>query len=431
MAEMSVEKISTRDAKLWRAIMIWACGGLFYCYQFIFRVSPSVMTEDLRIAFDANAFQIGNLSSYYYIAYAMLQIPIGLLLDRYGPRKMLTLSCLMCTVGGIVFANAYTMPVASVGRFLMGAGSSCAFIGTLKLATLWFPLERVGFAAGVTMLLGFMGAAAGSPLAILIEHFGWREVIYLISLGGVLLSLIIWGIVRDAPKEKLALLKEASEGQSLLFGLIKVISTPQVWLLAIYGCLMYVPIAAFADLWGVSFISKVYDVDRKIAAAMVSLVYVGAALGGPILAGLSDRLVSRRFPMILGASATLVLYIIVIYTSSIPQPLMFVLMFLAGFFFTGQVLCFAAVCEQIPVSVSGVGVGFTNMIVMMSGVIFEPLVGFFLDQSAVQSGSAPGIYSIADYRFALMSIPLMILIALILSKWFIRETHPRLKQKAR
>ncbi|MGN6670596.1 MAG: MFS transporter [Candidatus Nucleicultricaceae bacterium] len=429
MAEMSVEKISTRDVKLWRAIMIWACGGLFYCYQFIFRVSPSVMTDDLRVAFDANAFQIGNMSSYYYVAYAILQIPIGLLLDRFGPRKLLTLSCLMCTIGGIVFANAYTLPVASVGRFLMGAGSSCAFIGTLKLATLWFPLERVGLAAGVTMLLGFMGAAAGTPLAILIEYFGWREVIYLISLGGVLLSLIIWSIVRDAPKDKLALLKEASEGQSILFGLIKVISTPQVWLLAAYGCLMYVPIAAFADLWGVSFISKVYEIDIKVAAPMVTAVYVGAALGGPILAGLSDRLVSRRFPMILGAMATLILYMIVIYTSFIPQPVMFVLMFFCGFFFTGQVLCFASVCEQIPVSASGVGVGFTNMIVMMSGVVFEPLVGFFLDQSAAQTGSVAGVYSVEDFRFALMSMPLMILIAFILSKWFIRETHPRLNQK--
>lgn len=428
MNQMTLEKDPTRRSMLLRAIMIWACGGLFYFYQFIFRVSPSVMTEELRVAFDANAYQIGHLTSYYYIAYALLQIPIGLLLDRFGPRRLLTFSCFLCAVGGVVFASAYTLPVASTGRFLMGAGSACAFIGTLKLATLWFPLDRVGLAAGVTMLLGFMGATtAGAPLAMLIEYFGWRDVMYIISLGGVLLCGVIWSVVRDAPREKLDLIKEAIDNQPILFGLIKVISNRQVWFLAFYGCLMYVPIAAFADLWGVPFIAKAYDIDRKIAAAMVSLVYVGAALGGPILAWLSDYVVSRRFPMILGAISTFVLYIIVIYCSVIPEATMFVMMFLAGFFFTGQVLCFASVCEQIPVSASGVGVGFTNMIVMLSGVIFEPLVGFFLDMSATKNGVHLGTYSVYDYRFALLSIPVMLFIAIIISVWMIKETHPRLK----
>lgn len=432
MVQMGLQTEAVRRSLLWRAMTIWACGGLFYFYQFIFRVSPSVMTEELSTAFDANAYQIGNLTSYYYIAYAILQIPIGLLLDRYGPRRLLTFSCLLCTLGGAVFANAYTMPVASLGRFLMGAGSACAFIGTLKLATLWFPLEKVGFAAGVTMLLGFLGAtSAGAPLAILIEHFGWREVMYIISLGGIALSALIWSVVRDAPRDKMALLKESSRSQPILFGLITVIGNKQVWLLALYGCLMYVPVAAFADLWGVPFISKLYALDRKVAAAMVSLVYVGAALGGPVMAWLSDRMVSRRFPMILGACMTLLLYSLMVYVSVVPEILMFPVMFFAGFFFTGQVLCFASVCEQIPVSASGVGVGFTNMIVMMSGVIFEPLVGYFLDLSATKTGSALGSYAVADYRFAFLSLPLTLLIAFIISRWFVVETHPLLQKRER
>ncbi len=197
------------------------------------------MTEELRTAFDANSYQIGNMISYYYIAYAILQIPIGLLLDRYGPRRLLTFSCLLCALGGAVFANAYTMPVASLGRFLMGAGSACAFIGTLKLATLWFPLEKVGLAAGVTMLLGFLGAtSAGAPLAMLIEHFGWREVMCIISLGGIALAALIWNVVRDAPRDKMSVLKESTQSQPILFGLITVIRNKQVWLLAFYGCLM-------------------------------------------------------------------------------------------------------------------------------------------------------------------------------------------------
>jgi sugar phosphate permease len=421
---MSIEnKLSVSPSKVSKkALLIWACGGFFYFYQFILRVSPSVMTEDLMNAFAVQGCTLGILTAFYYNAYAGLQIPLGMLLDRFGPRRLLTFSCFLCTLGSVLFASSNYLSVASLGRLLMGAGSACAFIGTIKLATMWFPLERIGKVVGFTMLLGTLGATfAGAPLAALVELVGWRQSLFIISILGAGLCVVIWSFVRDRvqPSEEL----EKTKAPRILQGFITVITTRQVWLLALYGSLMYVPLSAFADLWGVSYIIQLYGVDRKIAGSLVSMIYVGVAVGAPMAALFSDYLKKRQLPMMIGAASSLILYGFIVYCPGIPLELMYVLLFLAGLSFSPQMLCFASVCEQIPLAASGVAVGFTNMIVMASGVIFEPLVGFLLEHSAKGAvvGGIP-LYTVLDFRFSLTTLPLSILGAFILT-FFIQETY--------
>jgi sugar phosphate permease len=429
---MSIEnKLSVSPSKVsQKALLIWACGGFFYFYQFILRVSPSVMTEDLMKAFAVQGCTLGILTAFYYNAYASLQIPLGMLLDRFGPRRLLTFSCFLCTLGCVLFASSNYLSIASLGRLLMGAGSACAFIGTIKLATMWFPLERIGKVVGFTMLLGTLGATfAGAPLAALVELVGWRQSLFIISILGAVLCVVIWSFVRDRvqPSEEL----EKTRAPRILQGFITVITNRQVWLLALYGSLMYVPLSAFADLWGVSYIIQLYGVDRKIAGSLVSMIYVGVAVGAPLAAFFSDYLKKRQLPMMIGAAFSLMLYGIIVYYPAIPLELMYVLLFLTGLSFAPQMLCFASVCEQIPLAASGVAVGFTNMIVMASGVIFEPLVGFLLEHSAKGAvvGGVP-LYTVEDFRFSLATIPLSILGAFALT-FFIQETYPtRKKAKA-
>lgn len=408
--------------------LIWACGGAFYFYQFIFRVSPSVMTRDLMQAFKVDGYSLGVLTAFYYNAYALLQIPIGILLDRLGPRRLLTFSCLLCTIGSVIFAQADTLMLAAVGRFFMGAGSACAFIGTLKLATLWLPIRRIGLISGFTMFLGFLGATtAGHPFAHLVEHLGWRNSFHCISFIGVLLAGVIWLIVRDHPKAQPSLRKNgpppAPEKPDLLFGLRLVFKNKEVWLLAIYGSLMYVTLSGFAELWGVPYLSVVYSLDKKAAASMISMVFIGSALGGPLMALLSDYKKSRRLPMMFAAGSTLILYSCILYFPSLPPSFLYCALFFAGILFTGQVLCFASVCEHVPVSVSGVAVGFTNMIVMLSGVICQPLIGWLLDRTSkgtLQDGIAT--YAPEHFKVALSIIPFSLICAFILV-FFIKETY--------
>lgn len=403
---------------------IWACGGLFYCYQFVLRVSPSIMTPDLMRAFQVNGCALGVLSAFYYYAYDALQIPLGFIMDRFGPRRVLTFSTSLCVIGSFLFASATTLPLASVGRLLMGAGSACAFIGTLKLATLWFPPQKVGKVIGFTMVLGTIGATSGgAPMAFLLDYIGWRSSLFLMSGLGLILALTMWMVIRD---KNTSSLKEVSlpSAQDLWKGLSQLLRTSQFWFIAIYSSLMYVPLAAFADLWGVSYLSTVYNLDHKIAASAIAMIFFGIAIASPITTYLSDYFQTRRYPMIISAICSIILYIIVIFIP-VSLPIMYVLLFFTGISFTGQLLGFAAICEIIPTSMSGLTLGLTNMTVMLSGVIFQPFIGWVLDK-AWDGKIVQGLpfYTLENWKIALSSIPICLFLALFLT-YFIRETFAK------
>ncbi len=403
---------------------IWSCGGLFYCYQFVLRVSPSVMTNDLMVAFQVNSYVLGILSAFYYYAYDALQIPLGFIMDRFGPRRVLTFSTLLCVVGTFLFATADALSLASVGRLLMGAGSACAFIGTLKLATLWFPPQKVGKVIGFTMVLGTLGATSGgAPLAFLLEHIGWRSSLFLMSGLGLILASAMWFIIRDKNSSTVSETSFPS-ARDLGKSLTRLLKTPQFWFIAVYSSLMYVPLAAFADLWGVPYLSTVYHIERKIAASAIAMIFFGIAIASPITTYLSDYFQTRRKPMIIGATFSLFFYIIIVFIP-VPLPLMYVLLFLTGASFTGQLLGFAAICEIIPSSMSGLTLGLTNMIVMLSGVIFQPFVGWVLDKfwdGKIEQGIP--FYTLTNWKFALLSIPVCLLIAIVLT-CFMHETFEK------
>ena len=128
--------------------LVCSLAALYYCYEYLLRVTPSVMEGPLREHFGLSAAGFGFLSAFYYYAYVPLQVPVGVLLDRYGPRVLLTTACLICVIGTFLFAGTSVFWIAAVGRFLVGFGSAFAFVGVLKLATIWLPEDKLAMVAG-------------------------------------------------------------------------------------------------------------------------------------------------------------------------------------------------------------------------------------------------------------------------------------------
>lgn len=329
----------------------------------------------------------------------------------------------------MMFASSHTLTIACAGRFLMGIGSAGAWIGSLKLATLWFPADRMGMIIGATMFLGTMGPFFGGPLlANLVDYAGWRQAMYLLGTIGILLVIFMWIFLSDRSPDYPSVSAEAQPPESILKSLQKVFFVRQVWINAAFAMLMYVPIAAFADLWGVTFIQDLYHVEKPLAASVISSVFFGISIGAFVSAYFSDRIGSRRLPMVIGVIGSLITYSLIIYMPGISLTIMYGLTFLTGFFFTGQLMCFASAVEMVPVSSSGVVVGFTNMVVMLSGVIFQPFVGWLLDSSRRMTQDVPlhsSIYTLQDWKFSLTSIVICLVIALFLVI-FIKETHPKM-----
>lgn len=378
--------------------------------------------------FNVQSYSLGILSAFFYNAYALMQVPIGMIVDRFGPRKILALSCLTTVMGTLIFSIAKSLSMASFGRLLIGAGSACALLGSIKLITLWFPPQRVGRLIGLTVFLGTLGASIGGPaLAFFIEKTDWKFSFLLLAALGLCLTFTIWYVVKDKNPEENPWnrsLNTKNGSASLLKGLLTIIRMPKIWIIAIYSALMYVPIAAFADLWGVPFMKEIYSLDRPAAASVISMIFIGAAIGSPISTFLSDHYKTRLWPMMIAAIGSLFVYAIIIYMPGIPLSVMCILLFLAGIFYSGKILSFASICDIVPHSINGVAIGFANMTVMLSGVICLPLIGGLLDefwQGKITNGLPD--YTLNEWRFALIPIPLSVLIAFLLLR-FIPETFP-------
>lgn len=414
------------EAKAW---FVWSFAAFFYLYQFVLRNFPGVMTEDLMRDFSVEACALGVLTAFYLVSYSSLQIPVGLGMDKFGPTRLLRGAVLLCALGTALFGLADSFYIACFGRLLIGMGATCAFLGSLKLATLWFHPEKLALVVGFTMLAGKIGATFGqAPLALLIDVFGWRgSLLYVVVPIGFLLAGGIWIFVRDTPPEgPLAPITSADTRLKTLFIHLKDIAIDyRIWALGFYGALMYVPMLAFVDLWGIPFLTKLYGIDRATAGTITTMFYVGVGIGSPVVALLSNYYQMRKVPMAIGAILSIACNVLIIYMPDVPLSAMYGLLFAAGFVFSAQPLIFASVCQLTPLTSNGTVVSFTNMIVMMLGLIMQPLVGWFLDlawSGAIQNGVP--YYSVSDYRFALLSIPLSLILALLLMP-LIPETFPK------
>ena len=409
--------------------MIWGLASLFYFYQFILRGSPNVMADALMTDFAINASSFGLLTACYYYVYAFLQIPVGVFLDRFGPQKVLRLAIILCISGTLVFSFAHNLWIAALGRALIGAGASAAFLGTVSVSHLWFPPERLAVIMGVSIAFGTLGGmAANLPLALLLDVMHWRATLWVLVGLGVVLGIFMWAIIRNPPPS-------ASSHDTLnnwpdaMKALKVVLRYRSIWSIGLYGSLMYLPLTVFTDVWGTSFLVHAAGMDRATASMGVMMVLVGCGIGAPLMAYFSDVLKARRFPMFLSALLSIVVSAFAVCVPGLSHTALFVLLFLVGLCMTGQTLVFVSACEKMPAHISGMVAGVLNMIIMMGGVIFQPLTGFVIDffWDGTLSAGVP-VYQAIDYRLAMAILPLSALLSFALT-FFLPETHPEKAQE--
>lgn len=410
-----------------KAWFVWGIAGLFYFYQFILRASPNVMADQLMDAFAIQATSFGFLASCYYWTYTLLQVPVGVLLDHYGPKAILRVAVLLCSGGVLLFAVADHFWLAVLGRTLIGAGAASAFLGTVRLSTLWFSPAHLAVVVGLTVTLGKMGGVfANYPLTMLVDAVNWRGSMALLSLIGFGISALVWLFIRNGPKDQLGYQKGGHETwRDVWVSFKELLTIPNVWWVALYGAFMYTPVTVFTDVWGLSFLTHVHGMDSGTASLGVTMILVGCAVGAPLIALFSDSVRGRWIPMALSAFLSLAATAILIWAPSLSLTLSFVLMFFMGIFVTGQTLIFIAACEKLPPHMSGMAIGVVNTVVMLGGVVFQPLVGSILD--LLWKGESLGclrLYSASDYRWALSIIPISIGIA-CLGMLRIQETYPK------
>lgn len=413
--------------------LICGLGALFYSYEYLLRIAPSAMEMPLREHFNLTATGFGHLSSIYYYAYVPMQLPVGLMMDLYGPKRLLTFACMICVIGVFLFTGTNNFWIAASGRFLVGLGSSFAFVGVLKLATIWLPENKLALVSGTTAALGTIGAMLGDNLLeLFVEGSGWIKTLNVIAVFGIFLSIVLWFGIHDK-KGRHRQSGTISTFKKSLIDLGIIIRNKQIWVNGLFGCLVYLPTTVFAELWGIPYLKHAHGLSAQSAGLANSLLFLGFTLGAPLMGYLSDRVARRKLPMFVGASGASVLMLIILYVPGLTETQVQMLMFALGLFYSAQAIVFAVGRELSPGEAAGTAMALTNMIVMLGAMLLQPLVGSLLDFSfslrkgaaistALVTDNAHNLYNVIDYQFALGFIPLGMFIAACLT-FFLRETY--------
>ena len=417
--------------------LVCGLGAVYYCYEYLLRIAPSVMESPLREHFNVSAAGFGLLSAVYYYAYVPLQVPVGILLDRYGPRLLLTLACFVCVIGTFMFAGTNLFWVAACGRFLVGFGSAFAFVGVLKLATIWLPEDRLAMVAGFAAALGTIGAMIGdNVMSHIVVQCGWRQTVNWSAYIGLVLAVILWFGVRDRKKNQRRSGTISSLRKSMV-DLLIIAKNKQTWINGFIGCLVYLPTTVFAELWGIPYLEYAHGLTHKSAAFANSLIFFGFMLGAPMMGFISDRLKRRKAPMFIGACGASVMMLTILYFPGLQETQLDCLLFVLGLFYSSQCIVFAVGRELSPAEAGATAMAMANMIVMLGALLLQPLIGRLLDYSLsrhepvsmleqVSLDKLHQLYTAADYQFALSIIPAGIILAAILT-FFLKETYADVK----
>lgn len=404
-----------------RGWLIWLVVSLFYLYELILRIVPSVIVPDLMHDFSVTATGVGALSVFYYYAYTPIQLPVGLLIDRFGARWQLISACLICVLGTFLFASAHSEALLALSRLLIGLGSAFAWVAVTYLISHWFPVRQRGMLIGLGSSVGLLGGMGGQgPMVLFTDAVGWRPANHTLALCGIVLALLLWLIVRDAPKNS-----PNPKGPSLtsaLKGMRSVALSYQSWLCALFSVLLYLCVSVLAELWGISFLESVHHLTPLEAGCGTSLIYFGMLIGGPLIGLFSDRTHRRKPFMVGGALLSAIALALLIFMSQLSLTLIYVLLFTFGFFLSAQLLSFSLIIELNNPRTKGSALAFNNFITMIGGMVMQPAVGWLLDLSWRGAEGAIRTYSTESFRFALAALPISCLLGALFAL-FLRETR--------
>lgn len=423
---MSNKILNKEDSsKKINAYLIFLLAASFYLYEFVLQVAPSVMAGPMMRTFQVSAEGFGIISAFYFYAYAPMQLPAGLLFDRYGPRKLMSSALIMCALGSFFFASTTSIYTACLGRFLIGIASAFSFIGVLVLISRWFPARQFALFAGIAQAMSSVGAISGEvPLAALTESVGWRNASFILSVIAVILAILLWIFIRDYPDNS----TQEKPGVRLkeeLYRFVEVCKHSYTWIVGSYAFCIWTPITVFAALWSVPYLESRYGVSVVVASSMSSMIWIGIGCGSPLLGWFSDKISSRRIALSISSALGLIASLVIFYVPDLSMASMYLLLLLFGIGSSGQSVSFAVVKENNSPELVGTASGFNNLCVLLGGALFQPLVGKILHNSTDWNMiNSIHVYSEAAYRKALFMVPICYCISFLIVIFLLKESHP-------
>lgn len=404
-----------------QGIAIWSICAIFYTYELLLRTILGTFQIPIMHDLSLNPITFALMSTTcYLVVYAGMQIPASLITVKYGLKKTLLVAVALCAISTLCFTHTSDIKIAILLRMIMGLGSSFGFICLLISVYDWMPKKFYGLFIGLSQFVGLTGPmfAAGPLNSIAIKgNLEWRFVLFCLGLAGVVLMLLILCLVKNASQvnEKFRIINRKT---SLPQSFKQLLKQNQIWLIAIYSALVYFTLEYLSENEGKAFL-ELNGYSSHFSSYMITLGWIGCAIGCPILGTLSDILKRRKYIMVFTALCSLVSFINIVFFP-ISKPILIIAFFTLGVGAGGQSIGFAIMAEQCSKTTLAIGLGINNAMITLLMSVIAPAIGGLLSYHA---GALE--LRLEDYHFAFTFIIILIALSLVLSVFYIKETFCR------
>jgi MFS family permease len=383
-----------------RAWMIWLVGLSVYVLAVFNRSSLGVAGLLATSRFGISATQLSFFTVLQLVVYAGLQVPIGVLLDRYGSRVLLLTGLVLMSVGQLAFAFATSFPLAVLARVLLGAGDATIFVSVIRLVTVWFLVRQAPMVTQLTGQLGQLGAiVAAAPLSLALRHLGWTPTFAVASALGVVGVVLVLPLVTDSPyaREQVTRIKVRALARSLRL----VWGNPGTRLGMWSHFTSQFSATVFALLWGFPFLVRGEGLTSGAAGTLLMVMTAWIMISGPVLGSLVARYPYYRSWMVLGIVAAMAVGWAAVLARPTPAPvwLLVVLVCLMATGGPASMVGFDLARTFVPVEASGRANGLVNIGGFSASLVTMGLIGVLLDWHS--GGGGTRAYHLGDFRVAL------------------------------
>ncbi|MCB1072924.1 MAG: MFS transporter [Chlamydiia bacterium] len=406
-------------------LFIWGLASLFFLYEFFLQVFLSTISDQLMQEFHLDASDYSIMNAGYFLPYSLMQIPVGILVDRFGARRLLTIAIAAAATGVFWFSRIHSFEYGFISRFFMGFGSSFAYVSLLVLAMNWFPRRHFGLMVGIANFLGATGPfLAGGPLSLLLNLFNnnWRLILLFISILGFLLAVSVGLFVRNSPgrkKGEIIHLDPYKEKFSIRMKLL--LKNRQAWMIVFFSAFVYLSLPLLGAYWGTGYL-QARGLSRNLAATMSSFLWIGYAIGSPLTGKISDQTKRRKPTLIFCGLIGLIATLSILFIPINNIPLFICCFFFIGFASSGSSVAFALISEHVQKNVQATAIGLNNSMTTFFAAIFPPIVGFLIE---IGVKNPEHIYSVENYENGLIIMPIFYALSLVISLFFIKESFCR------
>lgn len=358
---------------------------------------------------------LGIISSSYFFASLLSLLPAGILLDRFSTRTLILSAMSTTVLSTYLFALAPSPSIALTARFIAGLSGAFCFISSLRLATRWFPAEKLARVTGTVVAIGMIGAIISqTPLSMMIDQIGWRKTTLTVATIGLCLIYVVYKTVKDYPTDQSYTLLP-NHSTNLGLNLKNTVTKAQNWLIGLYISVMNLPLFILGALWGSLYLIQTYSLSNTQAGEIISMIFLGMIIGSPFMGWLSDRLKSRKLPMMFFAIMMLLTLSSLIFITHKNYYTLFLIFFGIGFFCSAHILGYSLIAECNSKSSTATAEGFASTLMLAGGLAQTPFAWILHSHWSGKIINGVAVYSVSDFNRAMLILVITAAIAVAIT----------------